>query len=137
MVGILRLAMPSASRTTTSLRMTGLYARSHHPAAILLVLLEDEVVGHAGNVVADDAGQGLARGLLLIVGREGGAIRHPEGEEFADYALGGIFFGFESGAEIEIFVKKFFGLLAVRFHFGAEGGQALGVIAHVFERLNS
>ena len=41
------------------------------PAAVFLVLFDDEMVGHAGDVVADHAGQGFLRGFLLIVVGQG------------------------------------------------------------------
>jgi hypothetical protein len=41
---------------------------SAHTAAMLLILFDDEVVGHARDVIADHAGQGFLAGLLLIIG---------------------------------------------------------------------
>ena len=40
-------------------------------AAVLFVLFDDEVIGHAGNIVADHAGQGFLCGFLLVIVREG------------------------------------------------------------------
>ena len=74
--------------TASRLRLLGL-------GAVFGVLVEDEVVGHAGDVVADYSWQGFAGGLLLVVGRQGCRIRHPEGEQVADYAFGSVFFWFE------------------------------------------
>jgi hypothetical protein len=39
--------------------------------AILLILFDDEMIGHAGDVVADHAGQGFLLGFLMIVVRQG------------------------------------------------------------------
>jgi hypothetical protein len=38
---------------------------------MLLVLFDDEMIGHAGDVVADHAGQGFLFRFLLIVVRQG------------------------------------------------------------------
>ena len=57
-------------------------------------MFEDEVVGHAGDVVADDAGQGVFFGpdLFLVIVWKGFRVVHPEGEELADDAFGIVFF---------------------------------------------
>ena len=60
-------------------------------AAVFLILLVNEWVGHTGDVVADDAGQGLVRGFLAVSAREVVGLFHPVGEEFSDDALG-VFF---------------------------------------------
>ena len=53
-----------------------------HPAAVFLVLLEDEGVGHAGDVVADYVREGvlLAAHFLVVVAPERFGAGHPEGE---------------------------------------------------------
>ena len=48
--------------------------------AVLFVLLEDEGIGHAGNVIADDARQAFVLCLLLILMRQRPGMSHPEGE---------------------------------------------------------
>ena len=95
------------------------------------------MVGHARDVIADDAGKRLGFGLLAIVVRKAGGIFHPEGEQLADDALGVVLFPGEGGAEVKILVEKSFGLFSFGFHFGAERGQALGMAAHVVQGLNS
>ena len=69
-------------------------ARGEHDsiAAVLFVLLEDEVVGHAGDVVADDARERIFLGFFLVIAGKSCGMIHPEGEEFADDALRVIFF---------------------------------------------
>jgi hypothetical protein len=51
-------------------------------SAVLFVLLEDEVVGHASDVVADYSGQRIffLLDLVAVVVREGFGVVHPEGE---------------------------------------------------------
>ena len=61
-------------------------------AEMLFVLFEDEVVGHAGDVVADYARERFLFRFFLIVGREGVGTVHPEIEKFGDDALGVVFF---------------------------------------------
>ena len=60
--------------------------------AVLFVLLEDEVVGHAGDVVADYTRKGIFFGFFLVVVRESRRMLHPEGEKFLDYSFGILFF---------------------------------------------
>src|SRR5271167_2418955 len=61
---------------------------------------------------------------------------HPEGEQLADDALGVVFFFGEGWAEVEIFVEEVLALLAFGLEYGAEGGQAIGMMANVVESLN-
>jgi len=40
-------------------------------AAVLLILFDDEMIGHAGDVVADYPRQGFLVGFLLVIVRQG------------------------------------------------------------------
>ncbi len=44
--------------------------RRFFAGAVPLVLFDDEVIGHAGDVVADYAREGFLTGLLVVVGRQ-------------------------------------------------------------------
>jgi len=70
------------------------------------VLGQNERIGHARNVIADDAGRVLLRFLAVGRGQIAGPP-HPVGEEFADDALGFFFFGFQSFAEIKVVLEEF------------------------------
>jgi hypothetical protein len=96
---------------------------------MLLVLLIDERVGHAGNVVADDAGQGLVRGFFPVGTGKIVGFFHPVGEQLADDALGVFLLSLQGGAEIEIFVEKVFELAALLCNRRAESGEAFGMAA--------
>src|SRR5208337_963387 len=102
---------------------------------VLLVLLVDERVGHAGDIVADHSRQRLFGGLLAVVAREIVGLFHPVGKEFSGDALGVFFFRRQRGAVVKIFVEKLFQLTALGFDGWAEGCQALAVAADVCERM--
>lgn len=38
-------------------------------AAVFFILFDDEVIGHAGDVIADHTGQGFLTGFLLVIVR--------------------------------------------------------------------
>src|SRR6266478_3188243 len=99
------------------------------PGAVFLVLLVNERVSHAGDVIADDARQGFVRGFFAVSAGKVVGLFHPVGEEFSDDALGVFFFSFQSGAEIEIFVEEVFKLPTLFGDGRAKGGQALGMAA--------
>ena len=60
--------------------------------AVVFVLFEDEIVGHAGDVIADDAGKRVFFGFFAVVVGESFGVLHPEGEEFADDKFCVVFF---------------------------------------------
>src|SRR5690348_9953289 len=62
---------------------------------ILLVLLVNVWVGHASNVVADNAGQRFGFCLLPVAGGKLFGMLHPELKQIGDDALGGFLFRFE------------------------------------------
>src|SRR5579864_1903794 len=47
-------------------------------AAVLFVLLENKMIGHAGDVIADDTWERVFFRLVLIAVRQGVRMRHPE-----------------------------------------------------------
>src|ERR1051326_7240773 len=108
----------------------------HASPAVFFVLLEDEVIGHTGDVVADDAGKRFFLGFLLVVTRESLGIFHPESEKFADDPLGVVFFVGQAGAEVDGLVQKIFGLLSLGINLRAESCDTLRMIADPFQRLN-
>src|SRR5579863_3508703 len=62
---------------------------------------------------------------------------HPESEELGDDAFGDVLFVGQRRAEVEIFIKKIFGLFALRVNRGAESGQTTWMAANVVQRLDS
>ena len=44
---------------------------SARTAAVLLILFDDEMIGHAGDVIADHARQRFLRGFFLVIVRQG------------------------------------------------------------------
>src|ERR1039458_6947406 len=90
--------------------------------AILLILLVDERVGHAGDVIADDAGQRLLGGFFAVVTRQIVGFLHPVGEELSGDALGVFFLCRQRRAVVKIFVEKVFQTTALGFDRRAEGG---------------
>src|SRR2546423_9030734 len=76
--------------------------------AVLLVLLDDVVVGHTGDVVADHAWQRFPLGLFLIAGWKGFGVLHPESEQVADDALGSVLLRLQCRAEVEILIEEVF-----------------------------
>src|ERR1039458_9257019 len=84
-------------------------------AAILLILLIDERVGHPGDVVADDAGQRLCGGFFAVVARQIVGLLHPVGEELSGDALGVFFLCRQRRAVVKIFVQKVFQPAALLF----------------------
>jgi hypothetical protein len=90
------------------------------------VLLGNVRVRHAGDVVADDPGQGFGFGFLLITVRKPFRVPHPEVEEVGDDAFSGFFFGFEDRGIVEVGIEEFFSLAALEFSLRAEAGEAVG-----------
>src|SRR5208337_2400783 len=105
--------------------------------AILLILLVDERIGHAGDVVADDAGQRLLGGFFAVVARQVIGLLHPVGEEFPGDTLGVFFLGRQRWAVVKIFVEKVFQPAALLFNGRAEGGKSLSVAANIFQRMHA
>src|SRR5690242_8701386 len=95
--------------------------------AVFLILVQDKGVGHAGNVVADDAGQRFLLCLFLVLARERFGVVHPEGKEVGNYTLGFLLLLRECGTEIEIGIKEFLALLSLGFYGGTEARDALGM----------
>ena len=92
------------------------------------------MIGHAGDVIADYAGQRLGFGFVLIVVRERFRMVHPESEQLTDDAFGRVFLIRQRRAEIESFVEKVFVPLSLAFRRRTEGGEALETAANVVER---
>src|SRR5579871_5562043 len=101
--------------------------------AEFFVLLQDVGIGHAGDVIADHARQGLGDGLFAIVAGEGGRIAHPVGKQVGDDALGVDLFRLEVRTVIKVAVKELLGLAALLVNFGGKSGEALGMGAHGVE----
>jgi hypothetical protein len=102
---------------------------------IFFILLRDEWIRHTRDVVANHPGQRV--GFLAVTTRQVLRFFHPVGEELAYDALGIFFFALERRAEIEILVEKILQLTALLFYFGAESGEALGIPANIFRRMNT
>src|SRR6267143_2337237 len=103
-------------------------------AAELLILLVNEIVRHAGNVVANHAGQWLLLSFLLIIVRKSTGPFHPIREQTADHDLRVIFFFRQRGAEVQLVVEEGLGRTPFFLDLGTERRQPLRVVAHVFER---
>ena len=64
---------------------------------------------------------------MLITRREFSRLLHPEIKQLADDPLGIFLFGLEVLAVVEIVVKKFFRLTALRFDLRAKASKAMRV----------
>src|ERR1700728_1332739 len=105
-------------------------------AAVLFVLFEDEIVGHAGNVVANYSWERVFLGFLLIVLRKSLRVGHPESEEFVDDSFRVLFFFRQRWTVIEIFVEEVSVPLPLGFDRRAEGDEPFGMFANVIEGLD-
>src|SRR4029077_19532088 len=107
--------------------------RSWLPAAVLFVLLVDEIVGHAGDVIANHTRQCFLLSFLLVTGGKGSRLLHPKRKQFADNALGIMLFGLQRRTKVQVFIEKPLSRTALGVDFRAECGEALGILTHVFQ----
>src|SRR6185437_5673735 len=91
------------------------------------MLAQNEVVGHARDVIADHA---LALGLLqllLIAERQFFRMRHPETEQISDDIFETIAIGAENRTGVELCVQELLGCTTGCIHLRAEPEQAFGI----------
>src|SRR6516162_10792134 len=82
------------------------YSRLAKRRAEAMVLFHDKVVGHAGNIVADNAVAGLLPDFLLMAQRKGLRRSHKKLKQLGDYPLCHLLFRLQFGAEIQVLVQK-------------------------------
>src|SRR5208282_709900 len=75
-------------------------------STILLILLINERIGHAGNVVADHARQRFLRGFFAVAARQVVGLFHPVGEELSGNALGVFLLGCQRRTVVKVFVES-------------------------------
>ena len=73
------------------------------------------------------------RGLFLVAGGQAIGLCHPELKQFTDHPLGVVLFRVERGAEVEILVKKFFGLSPLLLGWCTELDEPARADAHILQ----
>ena len=99
------------------------------------MLVQDVVVGHASQVVADDTRRALLRDALLVVGGKGLGMLQPVSEEVSDDLLAIGLLRSQRIAVVEVLGEELLGLGALGVGRGTKGRQPLRMMAHVFHRL--
>ena len=98
---------------------------------------EDEAVGHAGDVVGDDAGEAFGLHLFEVAMRELFRLFDPVVEERGDDLFGLVVLDLELATGVESVVEVALFLQALGLGQRGEDSEALGVVAYVFEAMSA
>ncbi len=100
-------------------------------------MAQQEMVGHAGDVVADDAVARRLAGLFGILGRHALGMLEEESKKLIEGGDGAVAILGDGGFGIEMGKEEAFQCAVLFGGFGGEGDEAFGMMADIFDGLQS